>query len=369
MSIERRGDHWRVRWREQGQHRSQEFDRRGDAELFESELRRKKQLGKYGAFLGGHMTLDDYVQRIWRPGARGRLSERTMEDYQMLYDGLIGPTLGNTPLDSISTETIRQWQALCLDSRGPGTVEHAQRLLASILQEAAESDRIPRNPARLVKKPKVPHREIPQMPTPLTVERMRFEATYGAVTDDLGRRDALMISLFSYAGLRPEELRGLRWGDIRDGQLFVQRVLVKAGFRDTKTGQHRSIKLLDGLRSDLERAAEEEGASDASTQVIKGLEQDHFSFYAYQTWVSRAFRRYREAADAGPISPYDLRHAFASLLLYEGHSVIYVAQQLGHDARLTLKTYGHVIAGLEDTPRTPANQLIAEARRSVWGEA
>jgi integrase len=30
---------------------------------------------------------------------------------------------------------------------------------------------------------------------------------------------------------------------------------------------------------------------------------------------------------------YDLRHSFASLLLHEGRSVIYVARQLGHDAR------------------------------------
>jgi integrase len=36
--------------------------------------------------------------------------------------------------------------------------------------------------------------------------------------------------------------------------------------------------------------------------------------------------------------PYDLRHSFASLLLHEGRSVIYVARQLGHDARLTLST-------------------------------
>ena len=33
----------------------------------------------------------------------------------------------------------------------------------------------------------------------------------------------------------------------------------------------------------------------------------------------------------------------ASLLLHEGRSVIYVARQLGHDARLTLTRYGHVI--------------------------
>jgi integrase len=57
-----------------------------------------------------------------------------------------------------------------------------------------------------------------------------------------------------------------------------------------------------------------------------------------------------------------LRHSFASLLLHEGRSVIYVARQLGHDARLTLSTYGHVIDELDDVPRIDAEAAIADAR-------
>jgi len=56
-----------------------------------------------------------------------------------------------------------------------------------------------------------------------------------------------------------------------------------------------------------------------------------------------------------------LRHSFASLLLHEGRSVIYVARQLGHDPRLTLTRYGHVIDELEDQPRTDAEETIRQA--------
>lgn len=45
-----------------------------------------------------------------------------------------------------------------------------------------------------------------------------------------------------------------------------------------------------------------------------------------------------------------------------GESVIYVARQLGHDARLTLTRYGHVIDELEDLPRLEAEEAIASAR-------
>ena len=60
-------------------------------------------------------------------------------------------------------------------------------------------------------------------------------------------------------------------------------------------------------------------------------------------------------------TPYALRHRFASLLLHEGRLVIYVARQLGHDARPTLGTYGHVIDELEGAPQMPAEDAIRAA--------
>jgi hypothetical protein len=52
------------------------------------------------------------------------------------------------------------------------------------------------------------------------------------------------------------------------------------------------------------------------------------------------------------------------LLLHEGRSVIYVARQLGHDARLTLTRYGHVIDELDDAPRLEAETAIVIARQA-----
>ena len=42
---------------------------------------------------------------------------------------------------------------------------------------------------------------------------------------------------------------------------------------------------------------------------------------------------------------------------------MYVARQLGHDARLTLSTDGHVIDELDDSPQIPAENAIRAARR------
>src|ERR1700733_10943253 len=76
-----------------------------------------------------------------------------------------------------------------------------------------------------------------------------------------------------------------------------------------------------------------------------------------------------EAAGLPHGRPYRLRHSFASLLLHEGLSVIYVARQLGHDARLTLSTYGHVMDEFEDMPRLDAQTAIADARAALAAAA
>ncbi len=86
---------------------------------------------------------------------------------------------------------------------------------------------------------------------------------------------------------------------------------------------------------------------------------------AYQSRRRHAFRRTTHAAGLRHARPYDLRHSFASLLLHEGRSVIYVARQLGHDARLTLTRYGHVIDELEDSPCIEAETAIGNARKAA----
>jgi site-specific recombinase XerD len=84
-------------------------------------------------------------------------------------------------------------------------------------------------------------------------------------------------------------------------------------------------------------------------------------------WRRRAFHCAAAEAGVSAATPYALRHSFASLLLHEGRSVIYVARQLGHDARLTLSRYGHVIDELEDEPRVDAETVIHRAPAALSG--
>lgn len=139
----------------------------------------------------------------------------------------------------------------------------------------------------------------------------------------------------------------------------MQRALSLGEDGDTKTQHHRTVRLLAPLRADLDEWRRRSPRGDL---VFPAYDGEPSTLAAHQSWRRRSFDRAAAAADAPRATPYTLRHSFASLLLHEGRSVIYVARQLGHDARLTLSRYGHVIDELEDQPRVDAETAIAAAR-------
>ena len=355
MSVRKRGTKWVVRYRDGDLHRSRSFTRKADATRFELEMKRRRELVGLAPVDGGRETLDSFVTETWAPTHGVTLARKTRKDYASSYDRHIAPELGGLEL---RPERIARWQADRLAAGGgPVAVRRALDLLSSILQRAVELERIPSNPVRLVRHARLPRRKEVRPIAPIGVERMRAAAEL---------RDATMISVMAYSGLRPGELFALRWNDIRERTILVERAVSLGAEDDTKTTQHRTVRLLAQLSEDLAawKAASKPRAGDL---VFPGQDDQPWTLYAYQSWrrPDRAFGRALAAADITGATPYTLRHSFASLLLHEGRSVIYVARQLGHDARLTLTRYGHVIDELEDQPRIPAEQAISEARRRL----
>jgi integrase len=144
--------------------------------------------------------------------------------------------------------------------------------------------------------------------------------------------------------------------------LLVERSLSLGREKDTKTTAHRAVRLLAPLAADLREWRMRSGRPTDQTLIFPGRDGKPWSEAAYQSWRRRAFERAATAAGVERARPYDLRHSFASLLLHEGRSVIYVAHQLGHGAQLTLGCYGHVIDELENAPEQDAEAAILAAR-------
>jgi integrase len=355
MSIEREqrkgGTVWRVRWRDsQGRHRSRVLGRKRDAEAFDAEITRRKRTGELAAMDGGRETLDDYVAGAWSRAHAAHLRPRTRQTYASTYDRHISPRLGGMRLNEIDAEAIAAFQGdLIRDDVGPHAIRKAMTLIGGILQRAAESNRIPFNPQRVVRKARLPRSaEVRPLP-PTQVEAIRAA---------LPQRDATIVSVLSYAGLRPGELRGLRWRHVGERTLLVDA---------EKTGARRNVRLLSPLRADLDDWGAASDHPPAVGWVFPAADGARWSANAFEKWRRRVFTPALRDAGIEGGRPYDLRHSFASLLLHEGRSVIYVARQLGHGAELTMRVYGHVIEELEDRPQLPAEDAIRESREALSG--
>ena len=360
MSVQKRSTGaWRVRWQESGRWRSRTFETKRDAVAFDTEVKRRARLGVLATTIdAGGETLDAYVVDTWTPVHLALLAPRTRRVYAKLYDRHIAPTLGGVVLRDLNAETIARWQTDRLAAgAGPVAVSKSLALLSNILQRAVEAGRIPVNPVRMVRKAKLPRRAEVRPLAPVTVEMMRRSSS---------PRDAVLLSVLAYAGLRPGEALGLRWSDVRDATLLVQRSISLGEVRTTKTGATRTVRLLSPLRRDLAEWRMACGRPPDTALVFPGRDGQPWTDEAYEYWRRGGgfARAVKEAAGVEHARPYDLRHSFASLLLHEGRSVIYVARQLGHGAQLTLGCYGHVIDELEDQPRQGAEDAILAARES-----
>jgi len=175
-------------------------------------------------------------------------------------------------------------------------------------------------------------------------------------------RDATLISVLAYSGLRPQEALALRWGDVRERTVLIERAISAGQIAPTKTRKARTVRLLEPLAADLREFRMAAGRPAAEQLIFPGHDGSHWTKTTWDNWRERTFARVLASLGLAGAVPYDLRHSFASLLLHEGRSVHYVARQLGHSPRLTLETYGHVIDELDHAPRLAAVDAIMQAR-------
>ena len=384
---------WEVRWRENGSNRSRTFDLKRDADAWDREVARRQQLGPLAMqqlTARGGPTLGQWVEQRWAPEHAAALSPSTRDRYANAYAVHIAPRLDEVPLTQFSGPLLHAWQAERIKAGvSPGTIRKARTLLSSILRHAAESGAIVANPLSLVRAPKGQPRDAVHPLSPAVVERIRAvmldPPTREVAASQAGQRrrrayhlappgtpqtrqrDALIVSLMAYAGLRPGELRALRFGAVRENTILVERAANPDGsVKSTKTGQHRTVRLLAALAHDVRECRLAAGRPAGKALILPDDDGETWDKNVWQMWRADRWAPACRAAGLDPVPrPYDLRHSFASLLLAEGRQPLYVARQLGHSVSVLLSTYAHLIDEYEDRERIDADAEIAGARRKV----
>ena len=170
------------------------------------------------------------------------------------------------------------------------------------------------------------------------------------------------MSLLAYAGLRPGEALALRWGDIGERTILVDRALSYGEVKSTKTRASRSVRMVRPLKSELAKLRMRNGRPGDEELVFPAHDGQAWNEDDWRNWRRRVFEPAAERVGLGRVRPYDLRHSFVSLLIAEGRSIVEVARQAGHSATMALDTYGHVFDELDGAERMSAEQAIRKAR-------
>ncbi|MBN2178222.1 MAG: site-specific integrase [Deltaproteobacteria bacterium] len=162
-------------------------------------------------------------------------------------------------------------------------------------------------------------------------------------------------------GMRLGEILGLRWGDIDWHSKFIEvrRSYKRGNMGPTKTGKTRRVdmseQLIESLRSLYVETHKE--ALKKGTGKIQEAIFHHDGIPTAQNSVRYIFKRVLKTAGLREMRVHDLRHTYASLLLSDGASPVYVKEQLGHTSiQMTVDIYGHLIPSAN---RDAVNRLDA----------
>lgn len=339
---------YKVRWREGSVNRSRQFDRLGDAREFEARVRRERQTGDLATLTAGNRRLADYAGQWWSDYAEPNLTPRTLEVYATQLDLRIVPHLGGHRLREITPAVVQELLArLGREGVGDPSIVKTATVLQSILNRAVIDGLIARNPVAVVRKPPQRRKREPVMVPPAVVEAIRA---------GVGQRDATLVSVLAYAGLRPEsEAIALTWAQVGRRTLAINA---------TKTGRRRHVRLLAPLASDLAAWRETCGEHPGNGLVFPAS-GGAWTRSDWRNWVRRVWRPAATNAGLDPTArPRDLRGSFASLLIYEGRNVIEVADQLGHSPQTCLQHYTGLFVEAHPDERVGAELAIARARAS-----
>jgi integrase len=360
MSIHRRatgaGVSWVVRYREADKNRSRAFRTKRDAQAFETEVVRRKRMGAHAPAEPSEIPLDDFLAH-WITTAGPTWAASTLKRRAPMLDKWVSPYIGDVPLRQLGRARVKEYRAAIIrDGSKPTNTNNVLRVLSSALSAAVDEGLIPGNPCFRLGR-------VEQAPT----ERQAFhpDTVREIIAAMPEGRDRMIVALGAYAGLRPAEIVALRWMDIADGVIHVQRSVQDGKVKTTKGLHARTVPVDVELEAAL-RANVPEGASlgDLIARPVRG-EYLNWGIWTKRVWHPVVTDAPNDDGTGGlGLSgvPYDLRHTAASTwIIRDGLDLITVAARLGHGVEVTLAHYSHLFARSRQRAERASRPAVAGA--------
>ena len=270
-------------------------------------------------------TLAWWAER-WLDTVAHRIRPATLRSYRKVIDRHVLPALGSWPLADLRPGDVERWTG-ALSDRGlrPSTVALSRRVLVGCLTDAERDGRVARNVARLARAPKVEG----------TTRRRALTRSEARALLDMARDDSeagLLVTLALGTGARIGELLALDWSDVSltAGTVSITGSRSRSGVGPTKSRRGvRTVNLPPFALAALGAQSRRDGPVIATTDGMPMIPER-----AGERW-----RALRTRAGLDGLRFHDLRGTYATLALASGVPPKALADVLGHDTAVLLRTY------------------------------
>lgn len=381
--VDAQGAYWvfRVRWKDPatGRRLVETCDSPQDALDFRANLRLLSRRGGLEDLDRGRETLTSFAAEWFEAYAAGNLAHTTLKSYASCWNKHLLPRIGALQLRQITPKAVESLkQQMLTDGVGAPTVHRCLALLQAMFREAVIWDRATVNPVRMVSKPQPPRQRVIEA---LTVRQVEHIISW--LREHRNAREAVLVELMAYSGARPQDALALTWMHVGTERLaYVQKNVNGRILPGAKTGagKHRDVGLLRILRADLREHRLAMGNPAGHALLVPNTTGKPWTKSSYANWMSKgptkraphrqhtvgAFQLAAISAGVPGITPYSLRHTYASLRLAEQRlSLKEIADELGHSVDVLARDYSHVISDLRGKGPIDPDQLIRQARHDA----
>lgn len=294
---------------------------------------RPKTIGRNGQ--SSYELFDKYARYKQRDGL---ISARTFETHYAPISSLFKKFL-NKPAHEVTRKDAENLKAVMLESCNERTVKRRLGDMKSCWEWASEKHHLAgENPwlgiAGSVKvQPRQKLKPFTQAEMTEILEAFRNHRHYSHYAD--------FVHFLLGVAPRPGEAIALQWKHLGPDfqNVWIGESISKGQRKSTKTGKARTVQLSSSIQEMLKRRFQElqPNPDDLVFPSPKGLPINNHNFR------ERAWKKILEQCRIEYRRPYNTRHTAISHALAGGANPIDVAEQSGHDKRVLLESYAHVI--------------------------